>query len=330
MTSPLRIAVLSAWHVHAEEYGRAALDHPDTELVAVWDDDADRGQALADKLGVEFAPSLDELLARDDLDGVTITTATTAHPEVIGAVIAAGKHVFTEKLLATTLADVDDLVAKAAEKKLALTVSLPRLFHGYTQAVREVLASGELGDITYSRVRLSHNGSVADWLPPRFYDADETIGISGGVGGALTDLGAHPIYLTNLILGGPESTGEYASVRATYTDVTGRGVEDNASVTVATAAGAIGVLETGFVSGLSPFSIEVEGTKGGLRYGFDGRTMTVTVGGETRSVEVPDDVEPPFARWVRDIQSGNPENETLAAARALTAVVVAANESASA
>src|SRR5690606_31051265 len=47
MTHPLRIAVLSAWHVHAEEYGRAAIDHPDTELVAVWDDDAERGRELA-------------------------------------------------------------------------------------------------------------------------------------------------------------------------------------------------------------------------------------------------------------------------------------------
>ena len=54
MTHPLRIAVLSAWHVHAEEYGRAAIDHPDTELVAVWDDDTGRGRELAGRLGVPF------------------------------------------------------------------------------------------------------------------------------------------------------------------------------------------------------------------------------------------------------------------------------------
>ena len=51
MTQPLRIAVLSAWHVHAEEYGRAAIDHPDTELVAVWDDDESRGRAEGGELG---------------------------------------------------------------------------------------------------------------------------------------------------------------------------------------------------------------------------------------------------------------------------------------
>ena len=86
MSAPLRIAALSAWHVHAEEYAREAQNHPDTELAAVWDEDAERGNALAETLGVEFIGDLDALLAREDLDGVTITTATTVHREVIGKV----------------------------------------------------------------------------------------------------------------------------------------------------------------------------------------------------------------------------------------------------
>ena len=113
MTHPLRIAVLSAWHVHAEEYGRAAIDHPDTELVAVWDDDEGRGRALADRLGVPIEADLGALLAREDLDGVTNTTATSAHDEILGRVLAAGKHVFTEKLLSPTVAGCDALTAAA-------------------------------------------------------------------------------------------------------------------------------------------------------------------------------------------------------------------------
>src|SRR5690625_6460023 len=100
MSAPLRIAALSAWHVHAEEYAREAQKNPDTELVAVWDEDVERGRALAESLEVPFTGDLDQLLAREDLDGVTVTTATTAHRDVIGRVIAAGKHGFTEKLLA--------------------------------------------------------------------------------------------------------------------------------------------------------------------------------------------------------------------------------------
>jgi len=319
MTTPLRIAVLSAWHVHAEEYGRAAADHPGTELVAVWDDDAERGRDLAARLGVEATTDLDALLAREDLDGVTVTAATTDHLEVIGKALAAGKHVFTEKLLAPTVAECDKLIAAAEEADVRLTVSLPRLTHGSTLALRALLDAGTLGRITYSRVRLAHDGATADWLPPRFYDASEAIG------GAFSDLGAHPVYLTQLILGD-----ELASVRATYTDQTGRGVEDNASVTVATPDGAIGVVETGFVTPASPFTIEVHGTEGSVLYGFEtddaGAPVMrlVTREGSSR-VDLPADQPTLFAQWVDSIHAGAAGEDTVPRARALTALVDAAN-----
>nr|WP_245354250.1 Gfo/Idh/MocA family oxidoreductase [Brachybacterium sacelli] len=314
----MRIAALSAWHVHAEEYAREAQNHPDTELVAVWDDDGERGKALAEKVGVEFVPDLDALLAREDLDGVTITTATTVHREVIGKVIAAGKHVFTEKLLAPDLAECDELLAAARAAGVQVTVSLPRLAHGYTVALREVLEAGTLGRLSYSRVRLAHNGSTGDWLPARFYDPAEA------VGGAFSDLAAHPAYLTQLILGT-----DVTVASATYTDMTGRGVEDNAVVTVTSPDGAIGVVETGFVTPSSPFSIEVQGTAGTLTHGLgaDGG-MVLDTGDGPAPVEVPADAPNPFAQWVQAIHSGEETTENLERARALTALVIAANTAA--
>ena len=53
-SSPLRVAVIGAWHVHAGDYARQTVAHPETELIAVWDDDPDRGAALAEQHGVEF------------------------------------------------------------------------------------------------------------------------------------------------------------------------------------------------------------------------------------------------------------------------------------
>lgn len=318
MTAPLRIAALSAWHVHAEEYAREAQQHPGTELVAVWDEEPERGRALAESLGVEFAPDLEALLARQDLDGVTVTTATNVHREVIGKAIAAGKHVFTEKLLAPTVAEGEELIAAAREAGVRLTVSLPRLAHGYALALRRVLEEGTLGRLTYSRVRLAHNGSTANWLPARFYDP------VAAIGGAFSDLAAHPVYLTQLILGTD------VQVRsATYTDMTGRGVEDNAVVTVTGTDGAIGVIETGFVTPTSPFSIEVQGTEGSFQHGLgaDGGTSVDTGEGPV-ALDVPADAENPFAQWVEAIRSGEDTTENLERAQALTALVVAANSAA--
>ena len=85
----LRIAVLSFWHVHAKDYAAEVAAHPETELVAVWDEVADRGRAEAATRGVAFHERLDEVLARPDLDGVIVTTATRAHRDVIPAAAAA-------------------------------------------------------------------------------------------------------------------------------------------------------------------------------------------------------------------------------------------------
>ena len=48
MTDPLKVAILGYWHVHARDYAANAAANPDTEVVAVWDDDLGRGRAGAD------------------------------------------------------------------------------------------------------------------------------------------------------------------------------------------------------------------------------------------------------------------------------------------
>ena len=120
---------------------------------------------------------------RDDLDAVTITTSTVVHREVIGQAIAAGKHVFTEKLLAPTVGEAEEILVAARAAGVQVVVSLPRLYHGYTTAITEVLDGGSLGRLTYARVRLSHDGATAGWLPERFFDPETAMPISSGVSG---------------------------------------------------------------------------------------------------------------------------------------------------
>jgi hypothetical protein len=83
VAEPLDVAVLGMWHVHASDYARAIDEHPDTRLSAVWDPAPERGEPAAASLGVEFVGDLDELLARDDIDAVTVTTATAEHHDVL-------------------------------------------------------------------------------------------------------------------------------------------------------------------------------------------------------------------------------------------------------
>ncbi|MDO5661301.1 MAG: Gfo/Idh/MocA family oxidoreductase [Brachybacterium sp.] len=313
------IAVLSAWHVHAEEYARAAHDNPHAEVSVLWDDDRERGSALAETLGVPYDSDLDRVLAREEIHGVTVTTATTDHLAVIGAAIDAGKHVFTEKLLAPTVEECEELIDRARAAGITLTVSLPRLTHGYTSAIRRILDEGTLGQLTYTRIRLAHDGAVRDWLPARFYDP------AAAIGGAFSDLAAHPVYLTQEILGT-----DLTVVGAAYTDLTGRGVEDNAVVTVTSPDGAIGSIETGFVTPASPFSIEIHGTAGSLQYGLGpDAAMLLDSGSGWAAVDAPADDPILVDTWIDHIRAGTPDVDTPARAIALTALVEQANRAAS-
>lgn len=321
------IAILSWWHVHAKDYAGEAEAHPDARIVAVWDEDATRGRAAAERHGAEFHERLDEVLARNDVDGVVVTTATTAHRDVIDAAAGAGKHVFTEKVLATTLREAEAIVATVERAGIALIISLPRLSAGYARAIKEDIDHGRLGQVAHARVRMAHNGAVRTaknpegWLPGRFFDPDD----AGG--GVLIDLGCHPMYLLRWFLGMPET------VSASYGHVTGRAVEDNAVATLRYADGALGVVESSFVAGSSFFGIEVHGTEGSLlyrrpedelaRYGSDGAGATAKV-----PVEPPPDLPSPFVQWVEHIRQGTRNEANVRMAVDLTALMEAANRSA--
>jgi 1,5-anhydro-D-fructose reductase (1,5-anhydro-D-mannitol-forming) len=319
----IRLAILGFWHVHAADYAAEAQTNPRTEIVAAWDEDAARGEARARELGAQFHPDLAELLARSDVDGVIVTTKTSAHPEVIVAAADAGKHIYTEKVLALAPADAQRIVEVVERNGVKLTVSLPRLAHGYTLAIRELLASGELGEVTQVRCRLSHDGDLGlRWLPGQFFDPDE----AGG--GALVDRGCHPLDLTRLFLGGmPES------VSAEYGHVTGHAVDDNAAAILRHRTGALGIAETGFVNPHSPFTIEVHGTNGSLMYGTPEPRLlmrsTARSGDDAwAELPIPDSGPTPFESWVLNIVQDMEATENVALALDLTVLVDAANRSA--
>jgi len=117
---------------------------------------------------------------------------------------------------------------------------------------KKIVEEGTLGTVTYVRMRNAHDGASAGWLPPHFYDEAQC------GGGAMMDLGAHPMYLIAWLLGKP------SEIASAFTYVTGHEVEDNAVCIMKYPTGAIAVSETGFVTGNSPSVLEIHGTGGSL------------------------------------------------------------------
>lgn len=316
MPNPLKVALLGLWHVHADDYAGAARGHSDTRLVAVWDPERTVAHEAAERYGAEAVSDLDELLSRADLDGVIVTTSTSAHPDVIGRAIAAGKHVFAEKLLAGTVGDAEMLVAAAERAGVALVVSLPQLANPVVRTAKRLAEAGVLGDLTYVRIRMAHDGWVTGWLPEHFADP------AAALGGALTDLGCHPVYLVQHFLGA-----DPVDVVASYGHVTGRAVEDNAVAVFRYGGGALGVAEAGNVTVPGAFALELRGTKASLLYGFGGAALIAKggdFGDEWTEVGLDGEGVQPFDAWAAAMR-GAPAPDP-AVAVALTRAVAAANE----
>ncbi|QBD80411.1 Gfo/Idh/MocA family oxidoreductase [Ktedonosporobacter rubrisoli] len=323
----IRVAMVSFWHVHAKDYARQAREHPETEIVAAWDEVPERGRREAEALGARFYANLDELLAQADIDAVIIDTPTNKHRDVMVAAAQAGKHIFTEKVVATTVRECREIIAAVDKAGVKLTVSLPRLYWGSTHAIKQVVDQHLLGELTLVRTRLSHNGAISTpenpqgWLPAHFFNREQC------GGGALIDLGCHPMYLARLFLGLPES------VSAHYGYITGREVEDNAVVTLQYPQGALGIVEAGFVNRFSPDTIELHGTEGSLLYNTPDKKILVRsskVEGTNwqERTDFPPDSPAAFQQWVAHIQQGTTADENIKMALDLTTLMEAANISA--
>ena len=99
---------------HANKY----VQMDGVDLVGIFDVDPARCQALADKLGVTAFADMDALLAAVDI--VTVASPATTHAAAALACLQAGKSVYVEKPLATTLDEADHLIAEAAKRGLVL------------------------------------------------------------------------------------------------------------------------------------------------------------------------------------------------------------------
>ena len=122
-----------------------------------------------------FTDDLDEVLADDSLDAVAIATSVPTHHPLGMRVLAAGKHLFVEKPLALSTAEARELVDAAAAADRCLMVGHLLLFHPGLRAVKQLIASGELGSLRY------------------LYGVRVNLGVIRADENALWSLGAHDI-----------------------------------------------------------------------------------------------------------------------------------------
>lgn len=315
----MKIGLVSRWHVHANEYAGYVKNYPGAEVTAIWDESAERGKKWAEEFGCQYYGDFNRFL-KSDIEAVVITSPTSLHPWLMTRAAKAGKHIFTEKVLSIKLTDARRIEAAVKENGVKFAISFPHLSRPSLLFAKDCVESGRIGKITYARVRNVHNGSSADWLPSYFYDES----LCGG--GAMIDLGAHPMYTLEWLLGKP------LFVQSLFTDLTKRGVEDNAVSLIEFENGTTGVSETGFVADRTRYSLEISGTEGYLLI-TDGKVELAdkSTGGKLVAVtDLPCCEKNPVDKWL-DWCTGKttaPQGLLIDDAVALTALMAASYKSA--
>jgi UDP-N-acetyl-2-amino-2-deoxyglucuronate dehydrogenase len=225
---------------------------PDARLVAVTDVEAERAKSLAGSHGCAAEPDLDALLARDDVDVVSVCVPSGLHAEVGVRAAAAGKHLVVEKPVDVSLEAADRLISAARAAGVVMTVISQHRFDQGLIELRRLLDDGRLG-------RLVLGEASTKWYRSQdYYDSAAWRGTWALDGGSLMNQGIH--YLDLLLW----TMGPVAEVTALFSTQTHRiEAEDAALAVLRFRSGAVGtvVASTAVFPGFAQ-RLEISGTGG--------------------------------------------------------------------
>jgi predicted dehydrogenase len=315
-------AFMGKAHSHAWRTAPSFFELPlAPRLRALAGRDGDAARAVAEKFGWEHVETdWRALVARDDVDVVDVCTPGDTHAEIAVAALEAGKHVLCEKPLANSVAEAEAMAVAAKAARARGVRSMVGFTYRRVPAIklaRSLVADGKLGEVRHVRAQY-----LQDWLidpqAPLSWRLDKTRAGSGALG----DIGAHIIDLTQYITGERivgvsaimETFVKERPVAASFDGLAGTAGEGTGPVTVDDAAiflgrfsgGALATFEaTRFATGRkNAIRIEVNGTDGSLAFDFEDMNVLHLLqnsdGAETagfRRILVTEPEHPYIAAW---------------------------------
>ncbi|MDG7007627.1 MAG: Gfo/Idh/MocA family oxidoreductase [Nitrososphaerota archaeon] len=115
-------------------------------LAAVCDTNKERMDAFSKNFHVPGYSSLEEMLKKERLDGVTICTPASTHFSMASKTLAAGLHTFVEKPMTTDVKDGEELIGKAKSANRALTVGFIERFNPPITDLKQMISGGRIGE----------------------------------------------------------------------------------------------------------------------------------------------------------------------------------------
>lgn len=245
-----------------------AFSVAEVDLIAVADADPRTAEEVAARYGARYHyADYRELLQREDIQAVVISTPTATHAEVIQAAAAAGKHIFSEKPLAQTLDLCDQAIAAVAAAGVKLQLGFMRRFDAAYRMAKQKIDEGAIG----TPVMFRSTSRDPKRTSLEFARRENS-------GGLIMDMGVHDFDLARWLMGSEVVRVQSEGGCLVYPELREVGDIDNAIINLKFANQAIGNIDVSrnAVYGYD-IRTEVLGSEGGLLIGNLQQTATLVM-----------------------------------------------------
>ncbi|MFZ3215800.1 MAG: Gfo/Idh/MocA family oxidoreductase [Candidatus Acidiferrales bacterium] len=258
--NPVKVGIvgLGRW---AKVLSNSAANSSSIKIVAGYSRSEEKRSTFAREVGIPAASDMKTLLSNPEIQGVILTVPNEQHLPVATEVAKAHKHVYTEKPIASTLAD--GLEIAALQEKYGITVTVghsARLMAGI-RLIKSMIDSGELGRVGFIEANFSNERALE--LTPKTWRWYK----DKAPGGPLSQLAIHQFDVVHY-LGGEVI--EASSVASKLSPV-GAEVDDQSMTLLKFADGKVAYVGSCWTSP-GVFSVRVFGSKGLMHYEIDFET----------------------------------------------------------
>jgi UDP-N-acetyl-2-amino-2-deoxyglucuronate dehydrogenase len=254
----IRLALVGCGRIAPKHFDAIAAHHERLQLIAVCDNDPLALRAAVQRTGARGFESLSELLAGCDPDVVVLCTPSGLHPAQTVEIAAAGRHVITEKPMATRWLDGKRMVEACDSAGVRLFVVKQNRRNATLQLLKRAVDLKRFGRIFMVSLNVFWS------RPQEYYDSARWRGTWEFDGGALMNQASHYVDLIDWLIGPVESVQAYTATLARNIQV-----EDSAVIGIRWRSGTLGSMCVTMLAYPHNFegSITVLGEQGTVRIG---------------------------------------------------------------
>jgi len=133
----------------------------EAELVGICDIRAENAEAMKTRFGAKHAfTDYQQLIGRDDIEAISVATPDFTHTPIIIAALRAGKHVLSEKPMATTIKEAEEIAEVAANSQGKLMIDFHNRVNPIMVGVKKMVDAGNIGAVRHGMARLSNTSFV--------------------------------------------------------------------------------------------------------------------------------------------------------------------------